>query len=313
MSVKASVLKILEENCGKSCSGEKIAGQLSVTRAAVSAAVDSLLAEGCRIELCPEYRLISYGDMLCESGIRSFLRNENVEITVLDTVDSTNNYAKMHISDKISLITADTQTFGRGRHGKSFFSPGKSGIYMSVVLHPDAEAAPLTTVAAAVAASRTIERIGGKKAGIKWVNDIFADGKKVCGILSEAVFDEAGRMKSAVVGIGVNLSTTVFPDEITGIAGSVFPNDASRCEVIADITDNLLELCENLSAPELIEEYKSRMFILGGTVEYIKNGRRCRGVAADVNEAGNLIVELADGTDVLSSGEISLKSESFVT
>lgn len=314
MPVKASVLKILEENPGKSCSGEEIAGQLSVTRAAVWKAVRALLADGCEIESCPShgYRLISHGSMLCESGIQAFLKSDNIEIIVLDTVDSTNNYAKTHPSDKISLITADSQTGGRGRRGRSFFSPKGSGIYMSLILHPDTAMPTLVTVAAAVAVARTIERISGRKADIKWVNDIFLGGKKVCGILSEAVFGmESGTIDSVIVGIGVNLSTEAFPDEITGVAGSVFPDNASRCEVIADITNNLLALCNDLSAPELIKEYKSRMFILGRQIEYTKNGSAFSGIAEDINSQGNLIVRLSDGTDVLSSGEVSLKSAVF--
>lgn len=107
--------------------------------------------------------------MLCESGIQAFLKSDNIEIIVLDTVDSTNNYAKTHPSDKISLITADSQTGGRGRRGRSFFSPKGSGIYMSLILHPDTAMPTLVTVAAAVAVARTIERISGRKADIKWV------------------------------------------------------------------------------------------------------------------------------------------------
>lgn len=323
MTVKDSVLTILEQNRGKSCSGEEIAEKLCVTRAAVWKAVKSLISDGYDIDSCRSkgYTLSEKSDILTEQSIRAHLpeKYKNIKITALDTVDSTNTYAKSLISageTQTVLIAAAEQTGGRGRRGKSFFSPKGKGIYFSVILHPKMtlSATMLLTVAAAVAVSRVVDRISGNTAEIKWVNDVFCGGKKICGILSEAVCDmESGTIESIVVGIGVNLSsrTEDFPEEIRAVAGSVFPHDITRSQIVGEITSELLTLSENLSDPQLISEYKKRLFILGQEIEYMKNGVKKRGMAEDVNSDGNLIVSCADGRDVLSSGEVSLNSAAF--
>lgn len=323
MTVKDSVLIILEQNRGRSCSGEEIAEELQVTRAAVWKAVKSLISDGYEIEACRSkgYTLSEKSDILTEQSIRAQLpeKFKNIKITALDTVDSTNAYAKALISGgetAVALIAAAEQTNGRGRRGKSFFSPKGKGIYFSIILHPGTmlSSSTLLTVAAAVAVARVVERSNGKPAGIKWVNDVFCDGRKICGILSEAVCDmESGTIESIVVGIGINLSARPedFPDEIRSVAGSVFPHAATRAQIIGAVTAELLTLAENLSAPELICEYKKRLFILGQEIEYVKNGVKKHGIAEDVNSDGNLIVRIGNEKDILSSGEVSLCSAAF--
>jgi BirA family biotin operon repressor/biotin-[acetyl-CoA-carboxylase] ligase len=173
----------------------------------------------------------------------------------------------------------------------------------------------LLTIAAAVAVSRVAERVGEEDVGIKWVNDIFCGGKKICGILSEAVCDmESGRIESIVVGIGVNINAAEedFPEELRPIAGSISAKGISRAQIAAEISSELLSICENLTSPQLIEEYKSRLFILGESIEYVKDGVKKVGIAKDVTASGALVVEGADGCDILSSGEISLGSAHFV-
>ena len=135
------------------------------------------------------------------------------EVKVFDTADSTNNAAKRECSYTPTLVAAAAQTLGRGRHGKSFFSP-TGGIYMSLVL-PKADFFELATVRAAVAVCRVIERFSPDKTEIKWVNDIFSDGRKVSGILCELVED------TVIVGIGINININEFPDEISYTAGAV--------------------------------------------------------------------------------------------
>ena len=324
MTVKDSVLTILEQNRGKSCSGEEIAGRLCVTRAAVWKAVKSLIADGFVIDSCPSkgYTLSEKSDVLTAQGIRAQLPEhyKNIKITVLDTVDSTNTYAKSLISGgetSPAIVAAAEQTGGRGRRGKSFFSPKGKGVYFSIILHPDMSlsATMLLTVAAAVAVARVTDRVSGRHTEIKWVNDVFCGGKKVCGILSEAVCNmELGAIESIVVGIGVNLSSRPedFPEEIRSVAGSVFPHDVTRAQIIGAIASELLILAENLSAPQLISEYKKRLFILGHEIEYTKNGVKKYGIAEDVNSEGNLIVSCGGERDILTSGEVSLGSTAFV-
>ncbi|MBS7298518.1 MAG: biotin--[acetyl-CoA-carboxylase] ligase [Eubacteriales bacterium] len=226
----------------------------------------------------------------------------DIEITLFDSIDSTNSYAKQLDVDSVHLIVSDTQTGGRGRVGKSFFSPEGSGIYMTLALK-EQETCDFTTVIAAVAVVRVIIKRGTSNVGIKWVNDIFHKGRKVCGILCER------KENTVIIGIGLNLFTTVFPDDIAEIAGSL-ELDCDRNGIIAEITAELFKVKE-LNPQEIIREYKSHLFILGKEIEYIRNGTVKKGIATDINEYANLIVKTKDGEDILSSGEISLKSKNF--
>ncbi len=227
----------------------------------------------------------------------------DIKITVLDTTESTNSYAKVLDITIPQLITADTQTGGRGRLGKSFYSPKGSGIYMTIALKTTADAEYIT-VATAVAVSRVITHLGAKNVGIKWVNDIFSNGRKVCGILCERTNDKV------IIGVGVNLTTKEFPEDIADIAGALNIKE-DRNTVIAQITSEIFNVMA-LSPRKIIAEYKNYLFILGKRVKYIKNGVVHTAVAEDVNEYGNLIVTSDGKTDILSSGEISLDSSNFV-
>lgn len=250
-----------------------------------------------------------------DKQIRKHLLKEyqDIKITALDCVDSTNSYAKRLVSDGDGLpqlIVANQQTAGRGRHGKSFFSPRDKGIYLSLILPIDPTTTSLITVTAAVAAARVIEQIGTHKADIKWVNDIFISGKKVCGILCEAVSSSAAIPDCVIIGIGINLSITAqdFPQDLRTIAGSVFPEKISRSEIVAKVCNELLSL---LAAPPPLAEYKERLFILGKQIEYTKNSIKKCGIAMDINSDANLIVKCDDEYDTLSAGEISLGSGTF--
>ena len=141
---------------------------------------------------------------------------------------------------------------------------------MSLLLRPrlSAREATLLTVCAAVAVAESIEAVTGRDAQIKWVNDIFCDGKKVCGILTEAQFDlESGQLSYAALGIGVNLAPPQegFPEELQSIAGGVLPERPSgrtRCYLAAEILDRFLDALQQLDKPSVYEAYRRRLFLL---------------------------------------------------
>ena len=249
-------------------------------------------------------------------NIRKVSGNTNIsEVFVLETVNSTNLYAK-ELAQKGaksgSVVIANHQTAGRGRLGREFYSPENTGLYMSILLHNECTILDPSaiTIAAGVAVCRAISTTCNKNPQIKWVNDIFLEGKKICGILAEAG-TESGTLSYIIVGIGLNISTEVFPGELKSIAGSLNTN-VSRSIIAGEIIKEFFNLMPQCGGQELIDEYKSLSLILGKKISFTKNGETYFGIATDINIEGNLIVTLDNQeTVILKSGEVSLRSETF--
>lgn len=313
MTVKEELLKIFEESGEKELSGQMIADRLGVSRTAVWKGISSLNKDGCRIEAGrgKGYRLLEAGDLISAEIVRSYLpeKMKKNDIIVLKTVDSTNTYAKKSAADGAghgTLIIAEEQTGGRGRRGNSFYSPSGTGLYMTVILRPKEADTELMTICAGCGVCMAIEALTDKKPLIKWVNDLYLDGKKICGILSEATFDyEAKTLDSVVVGIGINISTSDFPDGLEQKAGKVGAS-VGRAELAAKVTECFFE-CMERTREENIADYKSRSFVLGREVGFVKDGKEHRAMAVDIDMKGQLIVESENGVMTLNSGEISVK------
>ena len=229
---KEDLLTLLWQNADAYISGEELARRLSVSRTAVWKAIGQLREAGYNIESVSNrgYRLLSESDVLSEEGIRRHLKHQELELQVYKTITSTNTVLKALAAEGapagLALIAGE-QTAGRGRMGRSFYSPADSGLYLSLLLRPNVSAVEATrlTACAAVAVAETIEELSGRPAQIKWVNDIFVDGRKVCGILTEASVDcENGMMHYVIIGLGVNTRVPAgdFPEELKGIAGAAF-------------------------------------------------------------------------------------------
>lgn len=323
MSVKIEVLKALEENRGTFFSGEALANKLNISRAAVWKAIKQLKEEGYSIKAISNkgYSLSIETDVLSREGINIFLKEENkgLDIEVYKELDSTNVYAKqLAVQGALhgTVVLAEEQTAGRGRRGRSFYSPGSTGIYMSIILRPNMEAneAILITTATSVAVAKAIEAVTRIKTGIKWVNDIYIDEKKVAGILTEAVTDfESGKIECVIVGIGINFSTpkNSYPDEIKEIATSLYenkPNDITRNQLVAEIINQVLASFKNLQSKEFIEDYKEKSIVIGRDIYILSNNSKTKAKAIDVDEQGGLIVLTEDGVvKTLNSGEISIR------
>lgn len=316
MSLRSEIALILEKNRGSAVSGQELADSLGVTRAAVCKAVKQLRDEGYCISAATNkgYILEENSDVLSAEGIRALLGEKYCSniITVYKSIDSTNTEAKrsaMLGAAHGTVIAADTQTNGRGRHGHSFYSPAGTGLYLSVVLKPEKPLADctLTTIAAADALADTIEELTDCKPEIKWVNDILVDGRKVCGILTEAISDiESGMAEAIIVGAGVNISTRDFPPEIANTAGSL-KSSVTRNKLAAGIISRLLDYTAEADSKRILSDYRRRSAALGETVTFTRNGKLITALATDINDAGNLIVQTSNGTEVLKSGEISIR------
>ena len=248
--------------------------------------------------------------------------HKNFEILIFDTLESTNKTAKQLAltgTKEGTTVVAFSQTKGRGREDRSFFSPDKSGIYFSIILRPELspERAVLITSAAAVAVSRAIEKLTTSKADIKWVNDIFVNGKKVSGILTESVFSGVGDKNFfAVLGIGINLTVPKgdFPKEIQNIAGAILESDKKdlRLPMVKAVLDEFFAIYEKLETSNYLEEYKKRLILLGKDITFQKEGKTLVAKVLDIDENCSLVVKTLEGETVnISSGEVTLKSENF--
>lgn len=238
------------------------------------------------------------------------LKIVGIEVKHFVETDSTNNEAKRKALAGYScpmLFIADSQTAGRGRMGRSFYSPNSTGLYMSYLYKPQGSLADSVTVtaAAAVAVVRAIEELSDLKPLIKWVNDIYIGGKKVCGILTESVTDKRG-VASVVIGIGVNITTDKFPDELEETAVSLNSN-IDRDQLAVTIVNNLCELIKDLPKRTFLQEYKEKSWVLGKEILFIKDGESQNGIAVDINRDGGLVVQTEDGILTLSTGEITLR------
>ena len=323
MSKKNMILKILEENRGKPVSGSKIAKKLNLSRGAVWKGIEALRDEGYQIEAVTNrgYSLSEESDLLSKEGILVNLKSNKIkgdQIQVFKTLDSTNQLAKKMAIDGAShgtVVIADEQTKGRGRLGRSFYSPKGTGIYLSIILKTDnfADIGILVTTAASVAVCRALSKIYGVEAGIKWVNDIYLNNRKLCGILTEAITNfETRTIDSIVIGIGLNFKTKDFPQDLSQTATSLFDSGEeikdTRNRLAAAIIDEVLDLCEDLNSEKFISEYKERSMVIGRDISVYRGNDQFEARAIDIDKQGGLVVKKEDGSiEVINSGEITVR------
>ncbi|MGT2636580.1 bifunctional biotin--[acetyl-CoA-carboxylase] ligase/biotin operon repressor BirA [Streptococcus ratti] len=291
--------------------GEVLGKELSISRTAVWKAIQTLESKGLVIESVKNrgYRLLS-GDLFLPdeiekvTGLKIFF-NEKSSSTQLD--------AKAGIEKgdpSPALYLAPSQKAARGRFSRQFFAPEAGGIYMSLHLHPELpfKQLPSYTLMAATSVVKAISRLTGIETDIKWVNDIYLDGKKVAGILTEAVSSiETGLITDVIIGMGINFHVTDFPEELQSKAASIFSEKPTitRNQLISEIWNIFF----NIPKEDLIKVYKEKSLVLDRQVTFVENDITYKGIATDISDTGQLIVQLEDGQEkVLNSGEISLSS-----
>ena len=246
--VKQEVLAALDAARGRYISGQELAAQLGVSRTAVWKAVAALRRDGIPIKAVTNrgYTLAQSVDVLNAAAVAVLLDEATVkalQIEVVDRLPGTNaalrSRADAGAREGLVLI-AQAQSAGRGRGGHSFYSP-PGGLYMSILLRPEIgerQAVGLTAMAA-VAAARAAERLCGVPITIKWVNDLWKNGKKVCGILTEAALDlESGMLDYAVLGLGFNVAAPAdgWPEDLRDVAGALYdgsPAPGARASLAA--------------------------------------------------------------------------------
>ncbi len=319
MTTKEKLLELLEANKGIYFSGEETARKLCMSRAAVWKAVNALRQEGYSIDAVTNrgYCLSEETDILSPQGICKYLKPayRSMELTVLSATTSTNTLLREKADRGYPegyTVISNAQTEGRGRYGRSFYSPEGTGLYMSILLRPARYTARLTALAA-VAMCGAIEAVSGESAGIKWVNDIFVRGKKVCGILTEGAFGlESGTLEYAVLGAGVNIYPPKdgFPGELKDIAGTVFDsarNDGKN-RLAGEFLNRFLDCYTASDQTPYIREYRSRSLVVGRPITVFGQSRSA--VACGIDDECRLLVRYDDGeTASLSYGEIGVRLE----
>ncbi len=322
METQKTLYALLAESGDNFLSGAEIAAALGITRAAVWKRIRKLESEGYTIEAVPNrgYRL-ALSDVVSEETLRKYLGKDadRFHLQVVSTITSTNTVLKTRAAEspEFTAIVAGCQTAGRGRIGRSFYSPADTGVYLSILLRPDLQAkdAVRITTAAAVAACRAIEECTEEVPSIKWVNDVFVRERKVCGILTEGSVNlETGGLDWAVCGIGLNVYEPKggFPEELSGIAGAICrerSNDC-RCALAAAFLRAFAALYDSLDKPAFASEYRARCFLLGKPIRVLKSSGTVDAVALDVDGECGLLVRYDDGsTEVLQSGEVSVRPQ----
>lgn len=322
--LKTEILKILRQS-DSYVSGQDLCDRFGVSRTAVWKAVASLKKEGFNIDSVPNrgYLLVESPDVITSSEIESRLTTKWLGRNVIsfEELDSTNNELKRMYEQSAdipdgTLVVTESQAAGRGRRGRSWENEKGSSIAMSFILKPSFAPwkASMLTILAAMAVARAIDEIADIDIKIKWPNDVVCGGKKICGILTEMSLEQ-DYIHYVIVGIGINVSTTSFSDEISAVATSVYKESGvkpARAELIALVMKHFealyteYEKVQDLAPFE--KEYNDRLAGIGSRVRVLDPKGEYEGISRGINSTGELIVEKDDGEAVnVYAGEVSVR------
>lgn len=319
--MKTEILTCLKETDGY-VSGQELCDRLGVSRTAIWKVIGQLREEGYDIEAVRSrgYRLCSAGDVLSEAEIASVLQTKSLgrNIKFLDVIESTNNEIRRMAENGApdgTLAIAEIQTAGKGRRGRSWTSPRGSGIWMSFLLRPEfaPEYASMLTLVTAMAVERAVREETGLDCQIKWPNDIVVNGRKICGILTEMSTEEDS-IRYVVVGIGINVNTREFPEEIRKTATSIAlecGHPVRRAPLAAAVLkawEGFYETFKKtLDLSLLKEEYNSRLVNMGREVKVLAPKGDYIGISYGITDTGELIVETDGERREVMSGEVSVR------
>lgn len=315
MTYRQQIIEILGANKGDYISGQMIADSLNISRNAVCKNIKSLKEQG--YEICAVknkgYKLLENNDIISVCGVKKYLKYNDLHIEVMQKVTSTNTLMREKAIEGANegyIIISNEQTNGRGRFSREFYSPKNTGIYMSILLKPQGDLVNNITTMAATAICVAIENVSDKKPMIKWVNDIYIDSKKVCGILTQSTLSlESGDTEYAILGLGINVYTDDFPKEIKDIAGAILPAYESdfKNKLIAEFYNVFMKYYKDKDM-SYIKKYIDKSFIIGKNVTLSFRDTKKEAFVLGIDNCCRLLVRYNDGTeDVLSSGEVSLR------
>lgn len=319
-STKNKILSLLKSS-GDYISGEQLSQAFGITRSAIWKYINALRSEGYNIDSVTNkgYKLTDCSNVTNKFELTYGLNTKWIakELVYLQNVDSTNQEVKRiaQAHPHGTVVVAEHQTAGKGRLGRVWSSPNGTGLWFSILLKPEIAPNQIAgiTLACGLGVCKAIRKFTGLNALIKWPNDIIIGNKKICGILTEMTA-EADRINYAVAGIGINVNTTEFDEDIKHKATSLSVESdttVNRAELFKEIMLNLEEEFDNyFSNPDsaISDEYTSLCATLGREVTVTRGNTTFIGKAIDIQNTGDLVVELADGTRVnVSSGEVTVQ------
>lgn len=318
--LKNEVYKLLIKNKGSYLSGQQIADKLNVSRTAVWKVINSLKEDGFDIRsktnmgyyIFEESNLIN--KIILEKEMLTDCLGKN--IIILDSIDSTNNYLKekADVLPDGTLVIAKKQTGGKGRFGRKFESPEGTGLYMSVLIKSGKYNLNFITILAAVAVHRAIFEVCKIKTQIKWVNDIHYNGKKLCGILTEATIEgETGNINNIILGIGINTGKwNELPENLEKIITTledISCKKISQNKLCVEVLKNIEMLLNDISCENgihnLLNEYKENLNVFNKNITVVFGKNRVNGYIKDITETGALmVIDNENKEHIINSGEI---------
>ncbi|MFO1478185.1 MAG: biotin--[acetyl-CoA-carboxylase] ligase, partial [Verrucomicrobiota bacterium] len=323
-TIDARILTALRGAGDGSVSGADLSQALGISRAAIWARIEELRDLGFDIEASPHrgYRLLESPDGLIADDLVARLGGESRvvgrDIRVFQETTSTNDIAEKLARDGVKegvVVFAESQTRGRGRLGRKWVSPGRKGLWFSVLLRPEfrPQEATQLTVAAATALARAFRSESGLQASIKWPNDLLLRGKKVAGILTE-LSAELDRIRYVILGIGVDVNQNTFPPELRGVATSL-AIEAGRsilrpslaASILRELDADYARVCEGRFG-EVADEWESLCSTIGQTVTVRVGERGIRGRAESLGEDGALLLRTEHGhLERITGGDVTLE------
>lgn len=320
--MKSEILALLRERADY-VSGQELCERFKVSRTAVWKAINQLKKEGYRIEAVQNkgYLLAKEEEVFGQHELESRMQTAwaGKPVTFYDTIDSTNLRAKLEAESGAghgTLIVADMQTSGRGRRGRSWNSPAGTNVYFTLLLKPEfaPDKASMLTLVMALAVAEGIRVTTGIDTGIKWPNDIVADGRKVCGILTEMSVEQ-DYIHYVVIGVGINAGKQEFAPEIAATAADleeICGNKIPRATLVAEIMKAFEKyyalFLQNLDLSGLLEAYNAVCVNCGKEVRVLDPKGEYVAFAKGIDPAGELLVETADGNiRAIYAGEVSVR------
>ena len=322
--MRNKILQILRQSGNKYISGEEMAEKLGVSRAAVWKHIKEMRSQGYNIESLARngYNLREAPDAMLSGEISNGLETKTIGCRIIchEEIDSTNNAAKRLAREGAAegtVVVAESQTGGKGRLERQFFSPKGKGIWFSVVLRPKflPQEAPKCTLLAAVAVARAMTEFG-LKPGIKWPNDLLYDNKKLVGILTEMSAEMDGINYIVIgTGINVNIAPEEFPEELRSVATSLAQMKGENLprvkffQAVLRALDDLYAKVQVEGFAPVLKEWRQYSITLGQEVKVIgvRDGEVYYGKAVDIDDEGALLVDTAEGRQRVLAGDVSIR------